>query len=377
MRFEKVPVDLVDWSHLDAFEDRPLRPRPQRLARVVRQAQRGEIVVARLLDRRETVGFFAKIVQSGPLGVRIMGSPTCPGLGDARPRLQPGARRRTEEMAIAALLPFVFHELGCLHLELADPLLGSADVEQFGFDVRAGTTFVSALDDDEDALFAVGAQPAHRRRKSEKWAAGRRGGVAGGLRRCSTTSVDVFAKQQLRPDLRPGARRAAGSGTCIRAATCCCSGARERRRPQHRQRDLPGLQPALVLLGPTEPARAPDPASERGHPLVRDAATGARADGARTTRAAAATTSRRIASRIETLHFRISRYARDRRRARRRRARVPCRGGSSASATWRGSSTADRAAPSASTPRPSVRAEMRPARIERATSASAGLRSIP
>src|SRR6476659_9587816 len=150
LRFEKVPVDDVDWSHLDAFEDRTFSQRSGWLE-FVRQAQRGEIVVARLLDGEETVGYFTGIVVRR-FGVRIMGSPF-PGWAtrDLGFNLAPGVER---EDAVAVLLPFVFHELGCLHLELADPLLTRGDVERFGFDVRAGTTFVSALDDDEEALFA-------------------------------------------------------------------------------------------------------------------------------------------------------------------------------------------------------------------------------
>ena len=73
MRFEKVPVDDVDWSHLDAFEDRTFSQRSGWLE-FVRQAQRGEIVVARLIDGEETVGYFTGIVVRR-FGVRIMGSP--------------------------------------------------------------------------------------------------------------------------------------------------------------------------------------------------------------------------------------------------------------------------------------------------------------
>jgi hypothetical protein len=165
LRFEKVPVDDVDWSRLDAFEDRTFSQRSGWLE-FVRQAQRGEIVVARLLDGEETVGYFTGIVVRR-FGVRIMGSPF-PGWAtrDLGFNLAPGVER---EAAVAALLPFVFHELGCLHLELADPLLTRGDVERFGFDVRAGTTFVSALDDDEEALFARMQSSARRAiRKSEK-----------------------------------------------------------------------------------------------------------------------------------------------------------------------------------------------------------------
>ena len=197
MRFEKVPVDHVDWSHLDAFEDRTFSQRSGWLE-FVRQAQRGEIVVARLIDGEETVGYFTGIVVRR-FGVRIMGSPF-PGWAtrDLGFNLAPGVERAD---AIAALLPFVFRELGCLHLELADPLLTRADVERFGFDVRAGTTFVSALDDDEDALFARMDSSARRAiRKAEKCGVTvEEASPEGFADEYYAHLVDVFAKQQLRP----------------------------------------------------------------------------------------------------------------------------------------------------------------------------------
>ena len=81
-----------------------------------------------------------------------MGSPfpgwTTPYLGF---NLAPGVARAD---AVAALLPFVFRELRCLHVELSDPQLTRADVERFGFDVRVGTTFESDLAEDEDTMFS-------------------------------------------------------------------------------------------------------------------------------------------------------------------------------------------------------------------------------
>jgi hypothetical protein len=112
--------------------------------------------------------------------------------------LAPGVARAD---AVAALLPFVFHELGCLHLELADPLLTRADVDRVGFDVRAGTTFVSALDDDEDALFARMESSIRRAtRKSEKCGVAIEEASPEGLADAYYEHLlDVFAKQQVRP----------------------------------------------------------------------------------------------------------------------------------------------------------------------------------
>ena len=252
----------------------------------------------------------------------------------SRPALRARMRSR-------ALLPFVFHELGCLHLELADPLLTRADVERFGFDVRVGHDVrVRRSTRTRMRLFARMESSTRRAiRKAEK---------------CGVTveeaSPEGFAGRVLRPprrrlrqaaaapDLRPGARRAADPERASERRPAAAPGARPR-RPQHRERDLPGLQPPLVLLGQREPPRAPDPAPQRGHPLVRDALLARARHGRTTTGAAAATTSRSTAAtRVETLHFR--RLARTRRSASRATSPAPrttCRGGSSASATSSGS----------------------------------------
>lgn len=197
MRFEKVPLGDVEWARLDAFEDRTFSQRSHWL-QFVSQAQQGEIVVARLIDGEATAGYFTGIIVRR-LGVRIMGSPfpgwTTPHLGF---NLAPGVSRAD---AVAALLPFVFRELGCLHAELSDPRLARADVERFGFDVRVGTTFVSDLTEDEDALYSRMASSTRRAiRKSEK------SGVTievaspdGFAEEFYAHLVDVFAKQQLRP----------------------------------------------------------------------------------------------------------------------------------------------------------------------------------
>jgi Acetyltransferase (GNAT) domain len=197
LRFEKVPLDDIEWSHLDAFEDRTFSQRCHWL-QFVSQAQRGEIVVARLIDGEATVGYFTGIIVRR-LGVRIMGSPfpgwSTPDLGF---NLAPGVSRAD---AVAALLPFVFRELRCLHIELSDPQLTRADVERFGFDVRVGTTFVSDLAEDEDVLYSrMGNSTRRAIRKSEK------SGVTievaspdGFAEEFYAHLIDVFAKQRLRP----------------------------------------------------------------------------------------------------------------------------------------------------------------------------------
>jgi hypothetical protein len=197
VKFEAVPLAEVDWAGMDAFEDRTFSQRRGWLE-FIREAQNGRIVIARLEDSGRTVGYFSGLVVRR-FGVRIMGSPfpgwTTPYLGF---NLEPGVPRTD---AIAALLPFVFRELGCLHLELADPLLARSDVARFGFETQVGTTFISDLRADEEALFSQMDSSTRRAiRKADK------GGVTieeatpdGFADEYFGHLVDVFAKQQLRP----------------------------------------------------------------------------------------------------------------------------------------------------------------------------------
>jgi hypothetical protein len=154
--------------------------------------------VARLEDGGATVGYFTGIVVRR-LGVRIMGSPfpgwTTPYLGF---NLAPGLPRAD---AVGALLPFVFRELGCLHLELSDPLMTRSDVASFGFETQVGTTFVSDLREGEDALFSRMESSTRRAiRKAEKSGVTiEEASPAGFADEYYEHLVDVFAKQHLRP----------------------------------------------------------------------------------------------------------------------------------------------------------------------------------
>src|SRR5512144_3250212 len=104
MKFERVPLDQVDWPLVDAFEDRTFCQRRFWLE-FIRETQAGEPVVARLDDCGTTIGYFTGVIVR-KLGLPIMGSPfpgwTTPYMGF---NLQPGLARAE---AVAALLPFVF-----------------------------------------------------------------------------------------------------------------------------------------------------------------------------------------------------------------------------------------------------------------------------
>jgi hypothetical protein len=197
LKFETVPLADVSWAHLDAFADRTFSQRRGWLE-FIRDAKRGEIVVARLVDAGQTAGYFSGIVIRRR-GVRIMGSPlpgwTTRNLGF---NLAPGVARAD---AVAALLPFVFRELGCLHLELADPLLTRADVEPFGFRTSAGTTFLSDLTGGDDAILTrlSGATRRNIRKAERSGVTIEEAAPDGFSEEFYGHLIDVFAKQQLRP----------------------------------------------------------------------------------------------------------------------------------------------------------------------------------
>jgi hypothetical protein len=197
VKFERARPDDVDWERLDAFEDRTFSQRRGWLE-FVRETQGAELVLARLLDGGATVGWFTGLVVRR-FGVPILGSPF-PGWGTPSLgfNLDPGVPRGE---AARALLPFAFRGLGCLHLELADPLLARSDAEALGFEVRTARTFISDLTPDEDEIFA-GMESSTRR----NWRKSVKSGVTveeaapeGFAAEYYTHLLDVFAKQQMRP----------------------------------------------------------------------------------------------------------------------------------------------------------------------------------
>ena len=197
MKFETVPLGEVDWSGLDEFDDRTFCQR-QGWLEFLRRTQRGRVVVARLDDGGTTVGYFTGMV-TRRFGIRIMGSPfpgwTTPYLGF---NLAPGVPRRD---AVRSLLPFVFHELGCLHLELADPRLTRGDVDGLGFEAEIGDTYVSDLRVGEDELFSRMDSSTRRAiRKAEKVGVTVEAASPEGFAdEYYGHLIDVFAKQHLRP----------------------------------------------------------------------------------------------------------------------------------------------------------------------------------
>lgn len=197
MKIERQPIETVLWESMDGYEDRVFSQRRAWL-QFIAETQGGEIVITHIQDEGKTVGYFTGILFK-KFGFKIMGSPfpgwTTPYLGF---NLLPNVSRKK---AVAALIPFIFKELGCIHLELANPYLCLEDVQEFEFKSHIKYTYVSDLSLTEDALFAQ-MQSACRRciRKAEK------NGIhieeaspIGFAEEYFRHLTDVFAKQNLKP----------------------------------------------------------------------------------------------------------------------------------------------------------------------------------
>jgi hypothetical protein len=116
LELKRVALDHVPWSELDAFADRTVFQRRAWLS-FLTASQTAEPVVAALVRGRETVGWYTGgIVRR--FGVKFLGSPlrgwTTSYMGFNL------ATDRDLDGALAALRPFAFRELGCVHCEVMD-----------------------------------------------------------------------------------------------------------------------------------------------------------------------------------------------------------------------------------------------------------------
>lgn len=200
LRLERVELGDVDWAALDGSPDRLLFQTPEWVQFIAR-SQRAEPVVARVCDGREPVGYFTGLIVRR-CGMRILGSPfpgwTTDYMGF---NLDPAVDRRA---AAAALLPFAFGAMRCVHVELKDRYLAEASLS--GLDYTSGRTMTFEVDltADEPELLARMSSACRRAiRKAEK------GGVQVDIvaDECFAAEYyhqlrDVFAKQSLVPTYR-------------------------------------------------------------------------------------------------------------------------------------------------------------------------------
>lgn len=165
MTCERIALSAVDWNALDAFPDRTVFQTRAWLD-FLAETQHAEPVVAELREGGAVAGFFTGAIVR-KLGFAILGSPF-PGWTSAYMgfNLQPGADRQA---ALAAVLPFAFNELGCLHVEVMDRRLGEAEGRALGMTAHTYAGFEVDLQPDEEAIFGA-MDSACRRciRKAEK-----------------------------------------------------------------------------------------------------------------------------------------------------------------------------------------------------------------
>lgn len=196
VRFERTDRQDIDWTELDGLDDRMVSQRRAWLE-FVAQTQRGEVVVARMIDDGETVGFLSGVLVRR-LGLRIFGSPmdgwSTPFMGF---NLKPGVARRD---ALHAAEAFAFEDLGCVHMELRDRNLTVEDGAAFGFKHRVRQSFESDLALDEKILFArLEAQCRKVRQAIRHGVTVEEAAPQGFAEEYYSQLLDVFAKHPFKP----------------------------------------------------------------------------------------------------------------------------------------------------------------------------------
>jgi CelD/BcsL family acetyltransferase involved in cellulose biosynthesis len=149
LSLKRIAVSSREWDRMDAFPDRVVFQTREWLE-FLRRTQGAEPVVAAVVDDGEHVGYFTGAIFRR-FGLRILGSPfpgwTTESMGF---NLTDGVDRRR---AAAALIPFAFRGLGCVHLELKDRRLDTDDLGALGFSSDPTLTFEIDLSDSEEAIF--------------------------------------------------------------------------------------------------------------------------------------------------------------------------------------------------------------------------------
>jgi CelD/BcsL family acetyltransferase involved in cellulose biosynthesis len=197
LRLERLPLDACDWPALDAFPDRVLFQTREWLD-FLAASQGGDPVVAELRGSDAAVGYFTGMVVRR-FGVRILGSPfpgwTTPSMGF---NLADGVSRRT---AAAALAPFAFGALGCIHLELKDRRLTDSDAAGLGLRTTPTVTFEVDLSAPEDAIFGQMTSACRRavRKAAKSGVVVEEAGADGFAEEYYTQLLEVFERQGLKP----------------------------------------------------------------------------------------------------------------------------------------------------------------------------------
>lgn len=198
VELQRIDPTAAQWAEMDGFADRVIF-QTQAWLRFIERTQGAEPVVAAVAFRGEPVGYFTGAVFKR-WGIRVLGSPL-PGWTTATMgfNLREGTDRRT---VAAALAPWAFRRLGCLHLELKDRQIDAAAVPAgAGFAQTPTVTFEVDLRPPVDDIWAHLTSSCRRAvRKAEK------SGVvvqeAGGVdfaHEYYSQLEEVFGRQSLRP----------------------------------------------------------------------------------------------------------------------------------------------------------------------------------
>jgi hypothetical protein len=198
LHFRRVNLSAIRWDdEIQKYQDRTLFQTITWLS-FIGETQNAEPVLAALMEGKETVGYFTGLIIK-KWGLRILGSPfpgwTTSYMGFC---LSSGISRRE---AIQALIPFVFDDLRCIHLEVLDRGVDFAELHGIGLAYRRYTGFQIDLTSSEQVLFSKMASSCRQCiRKSEKC-----GVIVEEVHDVSFAEeyccqlADVFAKQSLIP----------------------------------------------------------------------------------------------------------------------------------------------------------------------------------
>jgi hypothetical protein len=147
------------WMRLDQFPDR-LTYHTEEWIRFIADTQNATPVFADVYEGSSRVGCFHSLMIRR-FGLKILASPfpgwTTEYMGF---NLLPGIPRW---LALQALEPFAFRDLGCVYVEVADRGFALEDGERAGFEQRLSSSYESDLTKSEEELFR-GMDRCYRRR---------------------------------------------------------------------------------------------------------------------------------------------------------------------------------------------------------------------
>ena len=148
MHFRQIDFEKVRWDDIELSPDCNFF-QTKAWIEFLSTTQKASPVIAVLEDDSTTLGYFVGL-RVRRFCVPILASPmpgwTTPYIGF---NLKPGVARC---QALVALRTFAFHELGCWHLEIADPAITEEDARCAGFLATVKMSYATDLTLPEDAL---------------------------------------------------------------------------------------------------------------------------------------------------------------------------------------------------------------------------------